>query len=44
MADRFTLGIEEEFQVVRRSNGELCSCAQSILEQGTPYFEEQIKP
>lgn len=44
MKDRFTLGIEEEFQLVRSTTGELCSCAQSILEQGTPYFEEQIKP
>ncbi len=44
MANRFTLGIEEEFQLVRRSNGELCSCAQSILDKGTPIFEEQIKP
>ena len=44
MADRFTLGIEEEFQVVSRANGELCSRAQSLLEQGAPYFEEQIKP
>ena len=44
MADRFTLGIEEEFQIVNRANGELCSCAQSLLEQGAPYFEEQIKP
>lgn len=44
MTDRFTLGIEEEFQIVREQTGELCSCAQSILEKGAPYFEEQIKP
>ncbi len=44
MTDRFTLGIEEEFQVVSRANGELCSRAQSLLDQGAPYFEEQIKP
>ncbi len=44
MTNRFTLGIEEEFQLVRRSSGELCSCAQSILNKGTPIFEEQIKP
>ncbi len=24
--------------------GELCSCAQSILDKGAPYFEEKIKP
>jgi carboxylate-amine ligase len=44
MTDRFTLGIEEEFQVVKQETGDLCSCAQSILEKGAPYFDEQIKP
>ncbi|MBV9617549.1 MAG: carboxylate-amine ligase [Ktedonobacteraceae bacterium] len=44
MADQFTLGIEEEFQLVRQKSGELCSCAQSILDKGAPYFEEKIKP
>ncbi len=44
MAKRFSLGIEEEFQLVRRETGELCSCAQSVLAKGAPYFEEQIKP
>ena len=44
MAKRFTLGIEEEFQLVERSTGRLSSCAQSILEKGAPVFEEQIKP
>jgi len=44
MANRFSLGIEEEFQLVKRETGELCSCAQSILAKGAPYFEEQIKP
>lgn len=44
MADRFTLGIEEEFQLVRCDTGELCSCVQSILDKGAPYFQEQIKP
>jgi carboxylate-amine ligase len=43
MADQFTLGIEEEFQLVKRDSGELCSCAQSILDKGAPYFEEKIK-
>ncbi len=41
---RFTLGIEEEFQLVNRRTGELSSRAQSILDKGTPIFEEQIKP
>ena len=44
MADQFTLGIEEEFQLVKQSSGELCSCAQSILDKSAPYFEEKIKP
>ncbi len=44
MADQFTLGIEEEFQLVKQDSGELCSCAQSILDKGAPYFEEKIKP
>ncbi len=44
MTDQFTLGIEEEFQLVKQDLGELCSCAQSILHKGAPYFEEKIKP
>src|SRR5579883_2436614 len=44
MAKRFTLGIEEEFQLVDPQSGKLCSCAQSILEKGAPIFEEHIKP
>ncbi|GAC1616103.1 MAG: carboxylate-amine ligase [Ktedonobacteraceae bacterium] len=44
MTHRFSLGIEEEFQLVRRQTGELCSCAQSVLAKGAPYLEEQIKP
>ncbi|GAC1377038.1 MAG: carboxylate-amine ligase [Ktedonobacteraceae bacterium] len=44
MTNRFTLGIEEEFQLVSRDTGELCSCAQSILDKSSPIFEEQIKP
>jgi len=44
MTNKFSLGIEEEFQLVRRATGELCSCAQSVLDKGVPYLEEQIKP
>ncbi len=44
MAGRFTLGIEEEFQLVNRQNRQLCSCVNTILERGTPYFAENIKP
>jgi carboxylate-amine ligase len=44
MAERFTLGIEEEFQLVDRQTFQLSSCVTSLLEKGTPYLEEQIKP
>jgi len=44
MAGRFTLGIEEEFQLVDRRSFQLCSCIKSVLEKGAPYFEEKIKP
>ena len=44
MAERFTLGIEEEFQLVDRKTGQLCSSAKSILEKGASQFEEKIKP
>ena len=44
MAGRFTLGIEEEFQLVDRRTFQLCSCIKSVIEKGAPYFEEKIKP
>ena len=44
MVARFTLGIEEEFQLVKSQTGELYSGVRSILEKGTPYFAENIKP
>ena len=44
MTDHFTLGIEEEFQLVDGQSGELCSSIESALEKCTPYFEEQLKP
>ncbi len=44
MAARFTLGIEEEFQLVDRRTLHLRSCIKSVLEKGAPYFEEKIKP
>src|SRR5256714_50060 len=44
MAARFTLGIEEEFQLVDRRTFHLCSCIKSVLEKGAPYCEEKIKP
>ncbi|GHO84667.1 carboxylate-amine ligase [Dictyobacter formicarum] len=44
MAQRFMLGIEEEFQLVDVRTSKLASRAQSILDKGAPVFEEQIKP
>ena len=44
MAGRFTLGIEEEFQLVDHRTFQLCSCIKSVIEKGAPYFEEKIKP
>ena len=43
MTQRFTLGIEEEFQMVDRHTGRLASCVHTILEKGTPLLGEQIK-
>lgn len=44
MANRFMLGIEEEFQLVDTKTGKLTSRAPSMLDKSTPIFEEQIKP
>jgi len=44
MTTRFTLGIEEEYQMVDRRTGRLRPCIQTILEKGYPIFGEQIKP
>ncbi|GHO45260.1 carboxylate-amine ligase [Ktedonospora formicarum] len=44
MPTRFTLGIEEEFQLVDDRTGELRSCAPTILEKGYAQFGELIKP
>ncbi|HYU76686.1 MAG TPA: glutamate-cysteine ligase family protein, partial [Ktedonobacteraceae bacterium] len=44
MTERFTIGIEEEFQIVDRTTGQLSSCITAIMENGTPIFGEQIKP
>ncbi len=43
MAQRFTLGIEEEFQMVDRQTGQLASHIHTILEKGTPLLGEHIK-
>jgi carboxylate-amine ligase len=44
MTTRFTLGIEEEFQVVDRHTGQLSPQIMTIMEKGTAIFGEQIKP
>ncbi|GAC1379929.1 MAG: carboxylate-amine ligase [Ktedonobacteraceae bacterium] len=44
MAAQFTLGIEEEFQMVDRNTGQLMPQIMTIMEKGTPIFGEQIKP
>jgi gamma-glutamyl:cysteine ligase YbdK (ATP-grasp superfamily) len=42
--DRFTLGIEEEFQIVDPHTRELRSHVSEILEEGRMLLGEQIKP
>ncbi|HEY0756214.1 MAG TPA: carboxylate-amine ligase [Ktedonobacteraceae bacterium] len=44
MSSQFTLGIEEEFQMVDRQTGQLCPHILTILEKGGPYFGDKIKP
>ena len=41
---RFTLGIEEEFQLVDRQTGQLSSRILTLLEKGAAQFGEKIKP
>src|SRR5690348_11364565 len=40
----FTLGIEEEFQLVDRSSGELAPAFHRLLAKGRPIFGEKLKP
>lgn len=44
MSSQFTLGIEEEFQMVDRQTGQLCSHVLTILEKGAQLFGEKMKP
>lgn len=44
MSSQFTLGIEEEFQMVDRQTGQLCPHILTILEKGASSLGEQIKP
>jgi carboxylate-amine ligase len=43
MAASFTVGIEEEYQMVDRQTGQLCPRIHTILEKGHSIFGEQIK-
>ena len=43
MEKRFTLGIEEEFQLVDLQTGELHSCADAIIAKGADTLGEQLK-
>ncbi len=43
MSQRFTLGIEEEFQMVDKNTGQLGSHIHTILEKSTPILGEYIK-
>lgn len=44
MTAHFTIGIEEEFQMVDRQTGQLSPRILTILEKGQALFHEQIKP
>jgi carboxylate-amine ligase len=43
MASPFTLGIEEEFQMVDRNTGQLVSRIESMLEKGEPLLGDHLK-
>lgn len=43
MAPRFTVGVEEEFQMVDSHSGQLASKIQPVLDKGVPLLGEQIK-
>ena len=44
MTSRFTLGIEEELQMVDPRTGQLCPRILTIMEKGAALFGERIKP
>src|SRR5207247_10749929 len=44
MSERYTIGIEEEFQIVDRNMGQLSPQIIPLLQKGAPYFGDQIKP
>ncbi len=44
MSQRFSIGIEEEFQMVDCASGQLSAHINTLMEKGVPLFGEQIKP
>lgn len=44
MAHRFTIGVEEEFQIIDPSTGELRSHVSELIAASSPEVGEQIKP
>lgn len=44
MTAHYTIGIEEEFQIVDRNTGQLSPQIITLLQKGAPFFGEQIKP
>lgn len=44
MSERYTIGIEEEFQIVDRNTGQLSPQIIPLLQKGAPFFGDQIKP
>ncbi|GAC1359300.1 MAG: carboxylate-amine ligase [Ktedonobacteraceae bacterium] len=44
MTPRFTLGVEEEFQMVDKGTGQLSSHVHPVLEKGAALFGDYVKP
>lgn len=44
MSHRFTIGVEEEFQIIDPATGELRSHVTQLMESSTPSIRDQLKP
>src|SRR5438477_12819698 len=44
MAHRFTIGVEEEFQIIDPATGELRSHVSQLISQASADIAEQVKP
>src|SRR2546430_15585048 len=44
MAHRFTIGVEEEFQIIDPTTCELRSHVSQLISQASPDIAEQVKP